>query len=164
MKFFKGIGNFFKGLCKLTGRELLSLFLDLMSLAFATPSLFFNFFIVFYLTNPEMTTRQKGSAMLIIGVVILMWVWIVSRIKSTLLDDVKPFHRLIPRIIYKIRWFMILALVMWLYTMKIDLTQMFIYFGACSLTYSLSVIFRCCWLKANGKDWKYEYDKRTIKF
>lgn len=160
----KKIGNFFKALVKLSFRELISLFLDLMSILFEKPSLFINFFIVFYMSNPQMTTSQKGSAFVIIGLLLAGWLWICSRIKCIMLDNVKPFARLIPRILYRVRWILILCLVLWLYTLKVDLTQMFAYCGLCILTYSLSVIFRCIWLKVNRKDWKYEYDRRTTKF
>lgn len=160
----KKIGNFFKSLFKLSFRELISLFLDLMSILFEKPSLFINFFIVFYMTNPEMTTSQKGSAFIIIGVIIAIWIWAISRIKSIMLDDLKPFRRLIPRILYRVRWILMLCLVLWLYTLKVDLTQMFAYCGLCILTFSLSVVFRCIWLKVNRKDWSYEYDRRTTKF
>lgn len=156
--------NFFKTIVKLSFRELISLLLDLISLLFEKPSLFINFFIVFYLSNPEMTTSQKGSAFVIIGLLLAFWLWICSRIKSIMLDDVRPFSRLIPRILYRIRWISILCLVLWLYTLKVDLSQMFAYCGLCMLTYSLSVVFRCVWLKVNRKDWKYEYDRRTTKF
>ena len=160
----KKIVNFFKALVKLSFRELISLFLDLMSILFEKPSLFINFFIVFYMTNPEMTSSQKGSALLIIGLLLAGWLWICSRIKSIMLDNVKPFARLLPRILYRVRWILILCLVLWLYTLKVDLTQMFAYCGLCILTFSLSVVFRCIWLKVNRKDWKYEYDRRTTKF
>lgn len=160
----KKIFGFFKALVKLSFRELLSLFLDLMCLLLEKPSLFINFFIVFYMSNPEMTSSQKGSAFVIIGLIIAFWLWISRTAKRSMQNDYRPFARLIPRIFYKVRWLMVACLVMWLYTLKVDLTQMFAYGGLCILTYSLSVIFRCIWLKVNGKDWKYEYDTRTIKF
>jgi hypothetical protein len=156
--------NFLKKLIKLSFREILSLLVDLLSISFEKPSLFINFFIVFYLTNPEMTVAQKGSALIWIGLILVGWLWINSRIKSHLLDNVKPFGRLIPRILYRVRWILVLCAVLWLYTIKIDLTQMFVYCGLCILTYSLSVVFRCIWLKLNRKDWNYEYDRRTTKF
>jgi hypothetical protein len=160
----KKIGNFFKSLFKLSFRELISLFLDLMSILFEKPSLFINFFIVFYMTNPEMTASQKGSAFIIIGLILAIWIWVISRIKSIMLDNLKPFARLLPRILYRVRWILMLCLVLWLYTLKVDLTQMFAYCGLCILTFSLSVVFRCIWLKVNRKDWSYEYDRRTTKF
>lgn len=164
MKLLKKIGNFFKSLVKLSFRELISLILDLLSILFEKPSLFINFFIVLYMVNPEMTTKQKGSALLIIGLILALWLWVSSRIKSIMLDDVRPFARLLPRILYRVRWILILCLVLWLYTIKVDLSQMFFYCGLCILTYSLSVVFRCVWLKINRKDWSYEYDRRTTKF
>lgn len=160
----KKIGNLFKNLCKLSGRELLSLLLDLLSLGCTTPSLFTNFFIVFCATNNEMPNKEKFSILIIIAIILLLWLWMINKFKRVMLDDVKPFHRLLPRILYRVRWLMFLVVVLWLYTIKVDLSQMFLYFGLCILTYSLSVIFRCCWLKLNRKDWSYEYDKRTIKF
>ena len=160
----KKIGNFFKALVKLSFKEILSLLLDSLSLLFEKPSLFINFFIVFYLSNPEMTISQKGSALIWVGLILACWLWINSRIKSILLDNVKPFGRFISRILYRIRWILVLCLVLWLYTIKIDLTQMFVYCGLCILTYSLSVVFRCVWLKLNRKDWNHEYDRRTTKF
>ena len=156
--------NFLKSLVKLSFKEILSLFLDLMSIALEKPSLFFNFFIVFYLTNSDMTSSQKGSAFIIIGLILLIWLWLVSKIKCKMLDDLKPFSKLIPRILYRVRWIVFLCVVLWLYTLKVDLTQMFIYSGLCIITYSLSIVFRGIWLKVNRKDWSYEYDKRTIKF
>lgn len=164
MKLLKKIGGFFKSLVTLSFREIISLFLDLMSIVLEKPSLFINFFIVFYMVNPEMTTSQKGSALLIIGIALAVWLWVCSRIKSVMLDNVKPFARLLPRILYRVRWIIILCVVLWLYTIKVDLDQMFLYCGLCILTYSLSVVFRCIWLKVNRKDWKYEYDRRTTKF
>ena len=156
--------NFLKKLVKLSFREIISLILDLLCIVLEKPSLFINFFIVFYLSNPEMTTSQKGSAFVIIGLLLTGWLWICSRIKSTMLDNVKPFSRLLPRILYRVRWILILCVVLWLYTLKVDLTQMFAYCGLCILTYSISVVLKCVWLKINGKDWSYEYDKRSIKF
>ena len=164
MKLLKKIGGFFKSLVTLSFREIISLFLDLMSIVLEKPSLFINFFIVFYMVNPEMTTSQKGSALLIIGIALAIWLWVCSRIKSIMLDNVKPFARLLPRILYRVRWIIILCAVLWLYTIKVDLDQMFLYCGLCILTYSLSVVVRCIWLKVNRKDWKYEYDRRTTKF
>ena len=164
MKLLKKIGGFFKSLVTLSVREIISLFLDLMSIVLEKPSLFINFFIVFYMVNPEMTTSQKGSALLIIGIALAIWLWVCSRIKSIMLDNVKPFARLLPRILYRVRWIIILCAVLWLYTIKVDLDQMFLYCGLCILTYSLSVVVRCIWLKVNRKDWKYEYDRRTTKF
>ena len=81
-----------------------------------------------------------------------------------MLDNVKPFSRLLPRILYRVRWILILCVVLWLYTLKVDLTQMFAYCGLCILTYSISIVLKCVWLKVNGKDWSYEYDRRTTKF
>ena len=160
----KKIGNFFKALVKLSFREIISLLLDLFCILFEKPSLFINFFIVFYMTNPEMTTSQKGSAFVIVGIIIGIWIWISGIVKRMMLDDLKPFSRMFARIFYRVRWLVVLCLVLWLYTLKVDLRQMFIYCGLCILTYSLSVVFRCIWLKLNRKDWSYEYDKRTIKF
>ena len=156
--------NFLKKLVKLSFREIISLILDLLCIVFEKPSLFINFFIVFYLSNPEMSTSQKGSAFVIIGVLLAGWMWICSRIKSIMLDNVKPFSRLLPRILYRVRWILILCVVLWLYTLKVDLTQMFAYCGLCILTYSISIVLKCVWLKVNGKDWSYEYDRRTTKF
>lgn len=156
--------NFLKKLVKLSFREIISLILDLLCIILEKPSLFINFFIVFYLSNPEMTTSQKGSAFVIIGVLLAGWLWICSRIKSIMLDNVKPFSRLLPRILYRVRWILILCVVLWLYTLKVDLTQMFAYCGLCILTYSISIVLKCVWLKVNGKDWSYEYDRRTTKF
>lgn len=164
MKLLKKIGNFFKLLVKLSFRELLSLFLDLMSIILEKPSLFINFFIVFYLSNTEMTNSQKGSAFIIIGVILTFWIWGVKKIKGIMLDNLNPFARLFPRILYRVRWLLVICIVLWLYTLKVDLTQMFAYCGLCILTYSLSVIFRAIWLKINRKDWSYEYDRRTTKF
>ena len=164
MKLLKKIGNFFKTLIKLSFRELISLILDMLSILFEKPSIFINFFIVFYMVNPEMTTKQKGSALIIIGIVIAAWIWISSIVKRSMLNDVRPFARLIPRILYRVRWILILCVVLWLYTIKVDLSQMFLYGALCILTYSISVICRCAWLKVNRKDWKYEYDRRTTKF
>ena len=160
----KKIVNFFKALVKLSFREIISLLLDLMSMLMEKPSLFINFYIVFYMTNPEMTISQKGSALIWIGLIVAGWIWIITKIRRTMLDNVKPFARLIPRILYKVRWIAILCIVLWLYTLKVDLTQMFAYCGLCILTYSLSVLFRCVWLKINRKDWNYEYNTRTLKF
>ena len=164
MKLLKKIGNFFKLLVKLSFRELLSLFLDLMSIILEKPSLFINFFIVFYLSNTEMTNSQKGSAFIIIGVILTFWIWGVKKIKGIMLDNLNPFARILPRILYRVRWLLVICIVLWLYTLKVDLTQMFAYCGLCILTYSLSVIFRAIWLKVNRKDWSYEYDRRTTKF
>jgi hypothetical protein len=164
MKLLKKIGNFFKTLIKLSFRELISLILDGLCIVCEKPSLFINFFVVFYMVNPEMTTSQKGSALIIVGVILAFWLWLSGAIKRCMLDNVRPFARLLPRIFYRVRWLIILCVILWLYTIKVDLDQMFLYCGLCILTYSLSVIFRCVWLKVNGKDWKYEYDKRTTKF
>ena len=156
--------NFLKKLVKLSFREIISLILDLLCIVFEKPSLFINFFIVFYLSNPEMSTSQKGSAFVIIGVIVAVWIWLSGIVKRIMLDNLKPFSRMFARIFYRVRWLLVLCLVLWLYTLKVDLTQMFAYSGLCILTYSLSVLFKCVWLKINGKDWSYEYDKRSIKF
>jgi hypothetical protein len=156
--------KFFKALVKLSFREIISLILDLLCIVLEKPSLFINFFIVFYLSNPEMTTSQKGSAFVIIGVLLAVWIWVSGIVKRIMLDNLKPFSRMFARIFYRVRWLLVLCLVLWLYTLKVDLTQMFAYCGLCILTYSISVLLKCVWLKINGKDWSYEYDKRTIKF
>ena len=129
MKLLEKIGNFFKLLVKLSFRELLSLFLDLMSIILEKPSLFINFFIVFYLSNTEMTNSQKGSAFIIIGVILTFWIWGVKKIKGIMLDNLNPFARILPRILYRVRWLLVICIVLWLYTLKVDLTQMFAYCG-----------------------------------
>lgn len=156
--------NFLKKLVKLSFREIISLFLDLMSIALEKPSLFFNFFIVFYLSNQEMSASQKGSAFIIIGIILAFWIWGIKKIKGSMLDNLKPFARLLPRILYRVRWIILLCIILWLYTLKVDLNQMFAYCGLCILTYTLSVILRAIWLKVNRKDWSYEQDIRTTKF
>lgn len=160
----KKIFRFFKNLFKCSFKELLSILLDLLSYACSVPSLFINFFIVFYLSNTEMTSRQKGSALLIIGIIILFWLWINGIIKRDMLDHKKPFSHIIVRMIYKIKYLLLLCLVLYLYTVKVDYYMIAIYLLSCMLTYCLSVIFRAFWLKLNNKEWDYEYAKKSIKF
>ena len=160
----KKIGKFFKNLFKCSFKEIMSLILDVLCYVLSFPSLFINFFIIFFLANSEMSAQQKGSSLIIIAIFLILWLWINNILKRDMLEYKQPYEHLIIRMLYKSRYIFIIAIILYLYTIKVDYTQVLIYLGTCAGTYSLSILCRAIWLKLNNKDWDFEYSKRTYKF